>query len=458
MDKKFDIVYIVSHGFAARMIMQTNLLGRLVSRNLRVALISPDKEDENLKKYSSEQNVSLFQFNAKSGFWTSTYATSRMYLFENIYKNPALHEKYIRKKRVGFDEGLKFWLKIRVLKGIHDLKLIFPIIKRIFEKVEKNVLRSEEATHFLQSLSPSLLVSTYPVNFIEGRLLAVANDLQIDTVIHLLSWDNITSKGKFPALAKWYIAWGSIMEEEFMEYYNIERKNISVCGVPHFDIHFENPIEKKDEKDIIFFAMSAQRFVPNEIDIVEFLAEKTRNGAFGQKAYLVVRPHPQNVSGDMTEVSWIDRLKQIRGDRVLVDFPEMEESSLKWSMKHRDMYSLSERLRTASVCINSGSTITIEAVGVNTPTIITSFDGNEERDYWDSARRHKDSVHLKKMYSLGAVDICTNYDELVQKINYVIQNSSHLMKERSDSFQLQCFAKDGKSTLRVIEALTKLLC
>ena len=45
----FDIVYIVSHGFASRMVTQTNLLGKLVQAGKSVALISPDKEDIVLK-------------------------------------------------------------------------------------------------------------------------------------------------------------------------------------------------------------------------------------------------------------------------------------------------------------------------------------------------------------------------------------------------------------------------
>jgi hypothetical protein len=44
-----DIAYIVSHGFAARMVTQTNLLGLLVKEGKKVALICPDKNDENLK-------------------------------------------------------------------------------------------------------------------------------------------------------------------------------------------------------------------------------------------------------------------------------------------------------------------------------------------------------------------------------------------------------------------------
>ena len=50
-----DIAYIVSHGFAARMVTQTDLLGLLVKEGKKVALICPDKNDENLKTYMLEE-------------------------------------------------------------------------------------------------------------------------------------------------------------------------------------------------------------------------------------------------------------------------------------------------------------------------------------------------------------------------------------------------------------------
>ena len=65
---KVDIAYIISHGFAARMVMQTNLLGRLVERGLKVALIAPDQDDENLKKYCSDNKIELHEFKHESSF------------------------------------------------------------------------------------------------------------------------------------------------------------------------------------------------------------------------------------------------------------------------------------------------------------------------------------------------------------------------------------------------------
>ena len=91
----FDIAYVVSHGFAARMVTQTNLLGLLVKEGKSVALICPDKNDENLKSYCEKEGVQLFEFNPASSFWTTQYAEIRKYFLEDIETNVALKEKHI---------------------------------------------------------------------------------------------------------------------------------------------------------------------------------------------------------------------------------------------------------------------------------------------------------------------------------------------------------------------------
>ena len=45
---KTDICYIISHGFAARMLLQTGLIRRLAREGKQIAIITPDPEDDNL--------------------------------------------------------------------------------------------------------------------------------------------------------------------------------------------------------------------------------------------------------------------------------------------------------------------------------------------------------------------------------------------------------------------------
>ena len=464
---KTDLAYIVSHGFAARMVMQTDLLGKLVEQGIRVALIAPDDKDANLRSYCSARRIELYQFNPRSTFWNTNYAQARMYFLENINNNPALLEKYIYAMKYR-NASFKAKMKTRAFKLVHDLKEIFPFIREFFKKRESKMLSSPEADELIKKINPSLLISTYPVNYSEAMLVKAAQNRLIKTVMHLLSWDNISCKGHFPVLADEYIAWGPIMRDELKEYYNVDDSKIQVTGVPHFDLHRDsrrNPDFKKflqqsglhPEKPYIFFGMSSPRFAPKEIDIVEWLSAEVCNNSFGEKIQLIIRPHPQNVSGSMADQSWIGRLEALRNERVVVDFPDLVKSKMPWSMQLHDMERLSQLLAGCSVSINSGSTLSIDALTCGVPVILTSFDGDFELEYWKSARRLIDYTHLKKLVDLGGVSVSHCFKDLKEAIHKYIQNGNADLDKREWTVRQQTGDENETATNKVCKALFNIL-
>ena len=464
---KIDIAYIVSHGFAARMVMQTNLLGKFVEKGISVALIAPDKEDANLKKYCSEHNIQLYQFSPHSNFWSSNYARARMYFLENINKNPALLEKYIYAKRSSNSIALSSRIKTRIFKIGHDLKEVFPFIKTLFLKRELKMLNSHSAKELIEELNPKILVSTYPVNYSEAMLMYAAKSKGLKTVMHLLSWDNISCKGHFPILADEYIAWGPIMRDELKEYYDVKDTNIHNTGVPHFDLHTTSKKDPQHEKYLmlqgldpkkpyLFFGMSSPRFAPKEIDIVEYLASQIQNDVYGSELQLVVRPHPQNIQGSMSDTSWLPRLEKMKNSRIAIDIPKLAKSKMPWSMEESDMYKLSHLLAGARLSLNSGSTLSIDSMMCGTPVILTSFDGDAELSYWMSARRLIDYNHLKKLTNREGVITCDSYYTLESSIKDVLKNREAVSNTISKSVQQFC-PTTGNATESVISSLISIV-
>jgi len=72
---------------------------------------------------------------------------------------------------------------------------------------------------------------------LEAKFLYAAKKKKATTLIHLLSWDNITSKGIFPVIPDQFILWGKVMYQELKEYYGTADEAVHICGVPHFDNH-----------------------------------------------------------------------------------------------------------------------------------------------------------------------------------------------------------------------------
>ena len=64
-----DICYIISHGFASRMLLQTNLIGKLADRGVSLAIISQDSQDEELKSISRIENIQCQTWHSRNTIW-----------------------------------------------------------------------------------------------------------------------------------------------------------------------------------------------------------------------------------------------------------------------------------------------------------------------------------------------------------------------------------------------------
>lgn len=471
MDKRndhTDICYVISHGFAARMVLQTGLIDRLTKEGKSVAIISPDAADENFDQLKKNPLVRVYDANINLTIWDDDYGVKRRYYLEDIRSNPVFWEKHIYS--ILYTKSKHPWKRIRPFIYYPIYKLIphFPSIRENFKRKESSYLVSKKATALLKEINPKLVVSTYPINYLEAKFLYAAKEEGITTLIHLLSWDNISTKGIFPVTPDRFIAWGKVMFEELKEYYGVGAEQVDICGVAHFDQHIEvkntdgyktviQQLGLDPEKPYFFIAMSAPRFAPHEIDIVEWIAKEIHNNAFGKEMQLVVRPHPQNVQGVFGDNKWLKRLDLLKSERVAIDYPQLVESKVRWSMRKSDMLRLSNLLAGCSVCLNSGSTVSIDALMMDKPVILTSFDGEYQLYYWKSARRLVDYFHLKKFVGMGGANVVRSYEELNTELQKYIADPNHDLAQRQYALQMECHANDGQATKRVVEALVGIL-
>ena len=463
-----DICYVISHGFAARMILQTGLVERLAAAGKSVAIITPDAADDNLVALKKNPLITVYNSDIKLTIWDDDYGVKRRYYLEDIRSNPVFWEKHIYS--ILYTKSKHPWKRIRpfIYYPIYKMIPYFPSIRQRFRNAEGSYLKDVKATQLLEEINPKLVVSTYPINYLESKFLYAAKEAKIATLIHLLSWDNITSKGIFPVIPDHFIAWGELMYEELKAYYAVKEEQVHVCGVPHFDQHIQikgtdgykeilRELSLNPDAPYLFIAMSAPRFAPHEIDIVEWLAKSVKENIFGDKMQLVIRPHPQNVQGSLGDESWLKRLDRLNNDRVSVDYPQLVKSKVRWSMQKKDMVRLSSLLAGCSVCLNSGSTVSIDALMMDKPVIMTSFDGGKKLYYWKSARRLVDYIHLKKFTEMGGANVVRSYQELAAELKKYIETPDHDLERRRYALRRECHQNDGESTMRVIEALELIL-
>ena len=463
-----DICYIVTHGFSARMVLQSEVIPNLRKEGKTITVIAPNASEESMRKYESDYGIKVLQSPVKGTWLMGEYFFLKRYLYEDIRNNPALWEKHLRETK---DNKAKHpWRIVRPYLYYFFHKTLFrsSLIQKLFRKSEKLFLNSKKLSVLLKEVDPKVLICTYPSNLEESIFLNEAKALNIKTVIHLLSWDNISCKGHFSSIGDYFISWGKIMSDEFVEYYNFDRKRIYETGVAHFDKH-RNVVSKEKinqyvsalgidvNRPYLLFGMSSPYFAPYEIEIVEYIADKIKRGEYGDGVQFIVRPHPQNVQGNLADLSWLPRIEKLRGNNVAVDMPLLETSSLAWNMKQDYIIKLVNLVAGSNIVLNSCSTFSIDGLLHERPVIVTAFDSNENLNWQLSVKRVMEYVHYRKLVDTGGVSKVSSYSELDEMIKQYLANEKLNLAERKTAKILECGENDGKASQRIAEAIIDIL-
>jgi hypothetical protein len=461
-----DICYVISNGFAARMVLHSQLLPSLRQHGLSVTLVVPHGASCGIRDVAERHGATVEEAPALSARRFYLSAALRRYISEDIHQNPALRSFHLRTLSQRRKDP-KNWLMARALYPANRLFARWPWGRRWVERVGARTLANPDLASLLHRLQPRVLVSLIPVAPLESSLLYEAQRAGIRTVGQLLSWDNITTKGRFPVPTDYYISWGPIMTAEIQEFYGASPDRIWECGVAHFDAQSVAAAPAKTrailqelglraDRPYLFFGMSSPFFCPYEIEVVEWLAKAVRGGAFGREMQLVVRPHPQNLQGYMADGSWLPRLKALPGPQVAVDYPSLLPGELAWNMDQSDLPRLANLLAGCAVSLNSGSTLCLDAVIHDRPVVLVAFDAGHDLPWWQSVRRVVEYRHIVKMLRLGGIRVARSFEELQRLLSDYLDDPQLDRDGRARVLREECGACDGRAADRIAQALVEL--
>lgn len=289
----------------------------------------------------------------------------------------------------------------------------------------------------------------------DSAVLKGAVRLGIPTVLVVSSWDNLTSKGVFPAPVDRLVVWNSILAEEAVQLHGYAREQVYIAGVPQFDIYadrsklpdrasFFRRLGGDPAKRLITFALTNPRLCPDEYDIVEMLWKAGREGAFGTPCQILARLHPlaTGVGGAFPE--------RLRGlPDLLVDVPGSPSAYVDRDTSLDDMKHLAATMWHSDVVLNTASTVAIDAAAFDTPVVCACFDGQRTLPYERSVRRYHDYTHFKKLLEMGGVRVAYDLPTLIAHINAYLGDPSLEREGRARIVERQCLAIDGKAGERI---------
>ena len=158
----------------------------------------------------------------------------------------------------------------------------------------------------------------------------------------------------------------------------------------------------------------------------------------------------------MADTSWLPRLQALRSDRVALNMPQLSGGNLNWDMQQSDLAVLVNLLAGCSVCLNSGSTLSIDALSHGKPVIVTFFDADRDLPWWKSARRIQRFPHYARLLQTGGVQPVFSFDELRDWLQTFLAAPETNLASRNEALKLECGESDGKASVRVAEALCQI--
>jgi hypothetical protein len=152
-----------------------------------------------------------------------------------------------------------------------------------------------------------------------------------------------------------------------------------------------------------------------------------------------------------------DRLEEVTGPRVAINYPEIKDDGLNWSMEESDLDRFVALFAGSAITLNSGSTFAIDGLMHDKPVIITAFDGDADLPWYQTANRVLEYHHIRKLIDLGGCFVAESYDDLAAGIDRYLADPSVDAEGRKMSRHMECGPCDGHTADRVAAALESFL-
>jgi len=455
------IACLTSDGFGARLVIKSGVAKKLALRGASVTVISPNADEPYFQQECREEGIMLQQDPDTGGIASRRFRIYRPYFLDDVSRNTSLkilHDLYFEDRPILGS----------VMVGINKVFAKYPPMGKLYRFIESLLNRSESVRQLLTKLRPDLLVVCNPYGIREVVYLLHARELGIPVACQLLSWDNVTCKGTPLIMPDYFVTWGPVMTEEITQYYSFPRERVFECGVPHFDIYSQKAelappqavlksLHLPENDPYLVFGMVTPYCCPNELDLLLWLAHRINSRKFVKPCSLIIRPHPQTVSGSYArQARELERLKCLAGPRVGIHMPRLSSERLYCDMPRSEMARIASLLAGSALCISAWSTLTLDASLVDRPVISVGFDGWEEMPYAKSSRAGSDYAHIAKILAFGGIRVARSFDQLEAHINAYLSNPGLDQTGRALAVAQECGPQDGQATERVATTLMKL--
>jgi hypothetical protein len=150
--------------------------------------------------------------------------------------------------------------------------------------------------------SPYIVPRTGEIDYIQA-----ARALQIPTIVIVLSWDNLTTKGTFHIIPDAILVWNAALAQEATALHDVPAEKISITGAPVFDFWFDlqptldfesfaRNVDINEQQPYVLYLCSSKYISGDETAFIQTFAAALRDNPDSAHINIMVRPHPLNTA------------------------------------------------------------------------------------------------------------------------------------------------------------------
>ena len=377
-----------------------------ISSNKKIVIV---KQSENLKILKGAQRDDIWVYALRLIRETLTYISFLMRSDKNIFSDTQAN--YLPKV---IPKGLN------LIRSKTLLKIIFSFLKLIHNFIPA----SKKINNFICNINPDLVLiagANWPsrnnqlsseIDFIKS-----SKKLNKHSIIHVISWDNLTARGLYHYEPSLMFVWNNSHFEEAEKIHNMHKNTIKKIGAPFMDKWFKdfkiksrkdfiNSIGLDSNKSLVTYLGSSRNISKNEKIIVENLYHDLKK----KDIQLIVRPHGAN---SIQFKNLNSNIRLIPSNGELPD--SIESKSL-----------MMETLKYSDFTVGINTTAMIDSVILGTPCISIVKD--------EFKHNQSSTIHFRKVQKEEIFINVSDENEIVKRITLFSEKEKFIITNKMDNF------------------------
>lgn len=442
------IFITISRGSLIRNFFQSGIITDILSKEVRVVVLSPNYNDEGIFGQYKHDNLFFEPLHKSKRGIVDTILTE--------FGKGAVYSKTIvaryKYKFAADNPPSQIFYYPRM--GLFFIVKNIPGIKSALQKLQLYFYPQKEHDYLLDKYKPDLVFVTDFMNHRDASIIKSAKRQNIKVIGLPKSWDNL-SKFLMRAELDRLLVWNNFAKDEAMTYQNISEDKICVTGVPQHDYFIqENILAREDfcknvgmnpEKQIIFFGGTGGACDYSEGDYVDLILEFLNKNNID--AQILIRPH----------LAYPDDEKKFErfaeNEKVFI-YKSEQNLKLKdrWDITENHQKYLYNSIYHSAVSVNVASTLTLDSLAVGKPVINIKFD-TRPRYMQNSVIRFYLTDYISKVASFEGTWIAKTKEEFFQHLGQVLIEGQKELANTEQMKQYFLHKNDQRAGRRIVDLI-----